>query len=397
MSDDIARKNLKLLLEGLDLPPGAYEKAEQRYQDLGAFFASGNARCAGYNPHISPQGSFRLGTVVRPLGVEDEYDLDVGCRLTTGVSKSTHSQERVKHLVGVDVQTYKTVRGIEKRLEEKRRCWRLSYKDELRFHMDIVPSIPEADERRIELREAIVASVGDRSLAASVAAHAGVVTDKETQNYAVVSPDWKVSNSEGFAIWFESRMLLARNLLENKAVLAKTTIAELPSRSWNSPLQHAIRMLKRHRDFMFRDNDDSKPISVIITTLAARAYQGENDLDSALEGILARMGDELRSTSPRVPNPVNPKEDFADKWAEPKHAAHRLEQNFRLWLQAARADFATVRRAGPRLLIEQAAAKFGAALSPDQVSRVLGLSATTASPSAPSVITTAPSKPWSRA
>ena len=29
---------------------------------------------------------------------------------------------------------------------------------------------------------------------------------------------------------------------------------------------------------MFKDNEESKPISIIITTLSARAYRGEGDI-----------------------------------------------------------------------------------------------------------------------
>jgi hypothetical protein len=396
MSTETATTNLALLLEGLDIPTSAYQKAENRYKDLGEFFSGPMARCAAFNPHIYPQGSFRLGTVVRPLGTDDEYDLDVGCRLTTGITKGLHTQESVKKLLGDDLQTYRRARGIEKTMEEKRRCWRLRYKDDVTFHMDVVPSIPEDDQRRVELREAIVASGGERSLAASVASHTGAVTDNENRNYLVLSPDWRISNSEGYAMWFESRMLLARTLLERQAVLAKTTIADLPSRRWNSPLQEAIRVLKRHRDIMFNDNDDAKPISVIITTLAARAYNGESDLNTVLAGVLARMGDQLGAHAPRVPNPVNPKEDFADKWSEPKYAHLQLERNFHLWLQQARADFAILQQADPELLVEQAAVKFGATLDREHVRKLRGSATQPSAPSRPAIITAPAAKPWSQ-
>lgn len=394
MSTETATTNLALLLEGLDIPTSAYQKAENRYKDLGEFFSGPMARCAAFNPHIYPQGSFRLGTVVRPLGADDEYDLDVGCRLTTGITKVSHTQESVKKLVGDDLQSYRRARGIEKTMEEKRRCWRLRYKDDVTFHMDVVPSIPEDDQRRVELSEAIVASGGERSLAASVASHTGAVTDNENRTYRVLSPDWRISNSEGYAMWFESRMLLARTLLEKRAVLAKTTIADLPSRRWNSPLQEAIRVLKRHRDIMFKDNDDAKPISVIITTLAARAYNGESDLNAVLAGVLARMGDQLQAHAPRVPNPVNPKEDFADKWAEPKYALLQLERNFQLWLQKARADFAILQQADPELLVEQAAVKFGATLDRERVRKLRGIATQPSVPSSSTIITAPAARPW---
>jgi len=88
----------------------------------------------------------------------------------------------------------------------------------------------------------------------------------------------------------------------------------------------------------FRHNPDAQPISIIITTLAARAYQGEADLGDAMERILEQMGNLIHSTRPRVPNPVNPAEDFADKWYTEEGRKKRLEENFHTWLTAAKAD-----------------------------------------------------------
>src|SRR5690625_6274351 len=70
-------------------------------------------------------------------------------------------------------------------------------------------------------------------------------------------------------------------------------------------------------------NTDPKPISIIITTLAARAYRGEANLIDAVRAVPLRMMREINSTEPRVPNPVNPEEDFADKWkSEPELETH---------------------------------------------------------------------------
>ena len=88
---------------------------------------------------------------------------------------------------------------------------------------------------------------------------------------------------------------------------------------------------------MFEGNEDSKPISVIITTLAARAYRGESDLVSALSNILGSMDKYIQPKVPFVPNPVNPAEDFADKWYSEKHARLKLKENFHRWLFQAKA------------------------------------------------------------
>ena len=89
---------------------------------------------------------------------------------------------------------------------------------------------------------------------------------------------------------------------------------------------------------MFADDPEGKPISVIITTLAAAAYLGEQDVASALDTILTNMGSYVRNTRPRVPNPVNPVEDFADKWYDAKYEHLNLERKFWLWLEQAQQE-----------------------------------------------------------
>lgn len=382
--------NLALLLEDLEIPASAYERAHRRYRSLGEFFSSEHAKSAGFSPHIYAQGSFRLGTVVRPLG-GGEYDIDIGCRLRSGITKDNITQRQLKDLVGSDIETYRRREGISQHREEKRRCWRLAYQDDLAFHMDVVPSIPEDVGRRRILQESIQRFGVDAEVAARVALHAGAITDNETANYDRIDRDWKISNSEGFALWFESRMRLASELLETFAARASTTVDRLPHPDWQSPLQDAVRVLKRHRDAMFRDQPDSQPISVIITTLSAQAYRGESDLESALAGILSRMGSFVRDVAPRVPNPVNPEEDFADKWGEAQYANLHLEYNFQYWLGHARADFANLLRAGSQGELKMVLERFGSSPSEDRLARALGGSVV----ARPPTLVEPATKPWS--
>jgi|CXWL01.1.fsa_nt_gi flagellar biosynthesis chaperone FliJ len=320
----------------IDIPESAYEKAERRYKDLGDWFDRKEGKCSACSPYIYSQGSFRLGTVIRPLDDKDEYDLDVGCRLNQGISKTTHTQKYLKELVGADLEEYRKVSRIQNHLDEKHRCWRLQYADEMSFHMDVVPSIPEEARRIQSLQEAMVKNGRDKFLAEEVARFAGAITDNQDRNYELINGEWRISNSEGYAKWFEYRMKLGRTFLERRVVNAKVAkIDDLPARKWKSPLQRCVQILKRHRDIMFKDDLDERPISIIITTLAAEAYQGEDNIESAMQNILSRMGDFVRKQDPRVPNPVNPAEDFADKWAKNR----QLEQNFWNWLQQAQTDF----------------------------------------------------------
>lgn len=387
------------ILLSLDIPESAYEKAEARYKDLGEWFDRDESECSSFSPHIYPQGSFRLGTVVRPLHGRAEYDLDLGCRLRTGITKYTHTQKQLKALVGSDLEDYRTARRIESALEEKNRCWRLQYMDEMSFHIDAVPSIPEDASIKASLQESMIKFGSVKSFADRVTNLAGAITDIRSPDYSRISQGWKISNSEGFALWFEERMKQATDLLQEHALMAKAAkVDDLPARKWKSPLQQAVQILKRHRDVMCEDDIESAPISVIITTLSASAYQGETDAATALERILTDMHLYVRTTVPRVPNPVNPAEDFADKWHDPQYAHLNLEENFWNWLETARNDFKIIAQARDvTYLDEQVQAKFAASIDKDRLQEKLGL-ATINLITRPKmhVVSESPAKLWAR-
>jgi hypothetical protein len=391
MSDKIASAIFEEILEAIEIPPSAVEKAKARYKNLAEWFGRPESRCSKFDPHIYPQGSFRLGTPNK----SDEYDVDFGCRLRKGITKATHSQKTLKELVGDDMKAYRTANKIESPVEEKQRCWRLKYADELAFHLDGVPSIPEESGQHRILEEAMVKAGSARALAQNVAAFAGSITDNTLENYSVIHPHWRISNSEGYALWFNSRVELGISDFEKRALLeARAQVDELPVHSGTSPLQQSVKLLKAHRDVMFAGNRDRQPISVIITTLAAEAYSGESDLPSALNGILRRMRQFVRTTIPRVPNPVNPVEDFADKWYNPKNSHLDLERNFDRWLEQAQIDFAAMAQARDAdFLGEMVEAKLASAINTKRLAERFGPSAVVTSPKIHK-ITEPPPQPW---
>lgn len=375
MKDDRSNAVLISILEKIELPDSAYEKAEKRYKDLGEWFHRPESSCIGYEPHVFPQGSFRLGTAIKP-DAEEEYDLDLSCNLEKRLSKDLITQEQLKHYIGHELELYRQARNIKEDLAEKKRCWRLEYADGLSFHMDIVPCIPEKDTGRQYLKQRMVeASLLDDSLAQRVSELAVSITDNTDPKYNVKTDMWRISNPEGFARWFESRMRTAQAVINEREMNFKASIDSLPYYKWKTPLQKAIQLLKRHRDTMFKDNDDAKPISVIITTLAAKAYNGETDLVSALENILARMGNYVNERAPYVPNPVNPDEDFADKWYSKEHQHLNLRENFDMWLYQARADLKAIcSNENSQLIVEVADRGFAVDLNKGEVEYSLGLS-----------------------
>lgn len=75
---------------------------------------------------------------------------------------------------------------------------------------------------------------------------------------------------------------------QNQILLEKAQVDQVTIFKRKTPMQRCIQLLKQHRNQMFGDYD-SKPISIIITTLAARAYNGELDVEVALINILNKM------------------------------------------------------------------------------------------------------------
>ncbi len=389
-----SRSNLILekILGKIELPEEAYEKAEKRYKDIGIWFHRTGSRCVSFRPHVFSQGSFRLGTAIRPKDKE-EYDLDMGCNLRHGLTKENISQKQLKEIVGYELELYREARNIKESLSEKRRCWRLEYADVLSFHMDVVPCIPEGYHQREILKGRMMRSTRlDESLASSISELAVSITDNKDARYSIITSDWRISNPEGYALWFEARMRTAELYLSQREAVFKMSIDNLPYYRWKTPLQGAIQFLKRHRDTMFKYDEESKPVSVIITTLAAAAYRGESDIISALENILNTMDKFINQAIPYVPNPVNPEEDFADKWYSEEHTHLRLKDNFLRWLIQARSDFEAICSNSSQYILD--AANRGLSINLDKISveQMLGI----ASGVAPAIHKIKPSspRPW---
>jgi hypothetical protein len=110
-------------------------------------------------------------------------------------------------------------------------------------------------------------------------------------------------------------------------------------------------ILKRHRDHTFAGRKEDRPISVIITTLAAHSYNGEETIGEALAVILAGMDKHILWHDNRywIPNPTDPLENFADKWAEHPERATAFAE----WLQKARTEFATAAHSSDRTVITE--------------------------------------------
>lgn len=357
----------------LDIPESYYEKAVERYESLSRHFHRPESVIRNFDPAVYPQGSFRLGTVNRPIIEGEDYDLDLVCRIA--LSKTAQSQKTVKELVGEEVKSYSKKQGFKEEPKDCRRCWTQQYQDEVGFHMDVLPSIPAS--------QAVMEKFAHEGIESRIAREALEITDKTKLSYPIIHPDWNRSNPKGYAMWFENRMDIsgaasrAKKSVYNRSMVKYASIDEVPTYRVKTPLQRCVQLLKRHRDQMFHDDPDGKPISIIITTLAARAYGGEEDLAEALGGILDRIDAYVLSSKPRIENPVDPGEDFADKWNKV------LEDNFWRWLRQAREDFAQLSNPMSEDGLELRTKRAFALSLPDQVKTAC----VTVSVGAPAIVT----------
>jgi len=361
---------LELLIEKLELPSLAYEKANDRYEDLGEWFNREKSLLRENNVHIFPQGSFSLGTAIRPINDDGEYDLDIACKIRNGFNKETHTQKAVKEVVGEELKLYRIAKNIHEPVTTKRRCWRLEYRDNINFHIDIVPAIPANKELKITMLEKMSSINTTREIAERASDLVMSITDDKHENYNSITNDWIISNPEGYRIWFNDQM----NKGEKGIFIEKSAqVDEIPTYNRKTPLQRSIQLLKRHRDIMFGDNE-GKPISIIITTLAAKAYNGETKIHQALNNIIDNMPKFIDQAPPRVSNPVNPEENFADKWSMDEYEHLNLEANFRLWLRQVRVDFDNLLTSGnPKFITKQIKERFSVSLNSDIIQQKLGV------------------------
>ena len=302
--------------EVLDIPESKYIEAKDRYNAVSNWLSADESELKQYSPEIYPQGSFRLGTVIKPLDRE-EYDVDLVCFLSN-ISSSDIAQSELKKNVGDRLKVNGTYKKIL--LPEGRRCWTLDYANE--FHMDILPSIANFDLRA----------------KGGYYRHAILITDQEKIREGGF--EWLGSNPKGYAEWFakcQEKIFKKSRLALMEAAQLKD-IEDIPEYRVRTPLQRTIQLLKRHRDIYFKEKNH-KPISMIVTTLAAQSYvdSEESYLYQALYDILQSMPNYIQRKSGKyyIGNPVNEGENFADKWNE----SPLLAKSFYEWHRVLVADF----------------------------------------------------------
>lgn len=312
---------LEGLSEELEPTPDQKQLARERYEDLGRWLREHAAQTAGRDVEVYPQGSGNLGTTNRnPF--TGEFDIDLVIRVK--YLKSELTQKELNQKANGWLGSYISVRQnsghplAPTELDKGKRAWTLHYGND--FHMDALPVVPD-------LAGELNGSIGDPSW----------LTDKSLVR-------WQPTNPRGFAKWFRS--ISEDEQYERKLELAKQAaveVEELPDDQVKTSLHLTVQLLKRHRDYMFHDDQDGlAPPSAVITALAAHSYQAQvpsgGHLADVVRAVVANMPAYLHWTSSGnlwVPNPACSEENYADRY----EGNPDKEQSLKLWLKQAQDDF----------------------------------------------------------
>lgn len=327
-----AEEFIEKLADSLQIADSRYEEAERSYQSVGKWLGRSASKLAFANPSVSPQGSFALGTVIKPVSEAEEYDIDLIC--VFNVDQNEWTQKALKDALMVELKAYAEAHGMQNP-EPHRRCVRVHYAEGAQFHLDATPAVPDKNRTQFLLE-----NHGIKNEWSSLAV---CITDNEGLLYGYLSRDWPHSNPRGYVRWFRSRMQPAFERSRRAMAMRenKSNVEEIPDYRVQTPLQSAIQLLKRHRDMTYDGEPEHKPISIIITTLAALAYDQETTIQEALFKILFNMERFIkRDVTGRalIQNPTDPLENFADKW----HEHSEREEAFFDWLRSAQTDLVSI-------------------------------------------------------
>ena len=301
-------KLYEILGKQIDISDELFDEAVKEYQRLGKWL---HEQTPDYKLSVYPQGSFALGTVVKPITDQDDYDLDLVCEFEEdyGLSAKELKVDVVKPLL-------KRYRRINGEIEEKRRCWHVEYEEISNFHMDVIPAV---DQWRI-------IDITDRN--------------KDTKEYSFIGSD-----PIGYVNWFFERCkkmtdsMYDTYLRNNNFQVDAADVERIKRYKIKTPLQRAVQILKRHRDIMYEDKpSELKPISIIITTMAGELYQDQENVFDALVAILSGAEEYIKGKKVqgeyKILNPIYSGENFADKWNEhPERAAAYIA-----WIRQAKKD-----------------------------------------------------------
>lgn len=344
-------KTILKIISQLDITPTMYKNAVTKYTSIAGYLENN-----GIEADMYPQGSFALGTVVRPNAKDPNaaYDLDFVCQLRITRNDLTAAElwKKVE-----DILTRSDLYGGKLVIYDK--CLTIEYADvgSAGFSIDIVPAADENEENKMRLHSKCK---NPRLIDTAIA-----IPKHCEKNY-----NWITNNPKGYRAWFEdintpfqdaSRMQYRQMLFEeNQSLYA--SVEEIPEELDRSAMQRIIQILKYHRDIYyskFKNGNDIKPISAIINTIVARisssvlASISIFDLLNYVMGEFAIYAEQQILTQEKfaeryqhknvigrkngkwiIENPANPEDNLADKWNQDAS----IPTHFFTWAKAVKED-----------------------------------------------------------
>lgn len=356
MENSSTRLNdINKLISKLDISASMYKNAVDKYKNIATFLEDNGIKCSFY-----PQGSFSLGTIVRPYrnNKDANYDLDAICQIL--LQKSQTTPKAIKEQIE---NQFESNALYAEKLTKYDKCCTISYaeKDGFAFSIDIVSAV---DEDEILKNHLMQSCEYPQFINTTIA-----IPSKINNQY-----NWATNNPKGYKAWFDqinspfliANPLVSRNeiFMENRSIFA--SIEDIPYELERSALQRVIQIFKRHRDLYFskRQNGDKlKPNSAIITTLVTNiAKNAQHDLNiiDLLKYVLMYL--ELYSHKQNlsfneftkiygvhniikrdndkwiIENPVNPRDNLADSW----NNDFQIPKAFFEWIKIVSADFSNL-------------------------------------------------------
>ena len=286
----------------LSLSEAQYQKIESRYKQLQKILdVTDNPLLK--DAHIFIQGSMRLKTTIKPApGAPEELDtIDADAIIWLPHAQGAKAQE----VLEIIEERFQKGSRVQANIKQLRRGIRIIYADEdPGFHIDVTPARAIRGNPQDN---------GEGNLE---------VPDRET--------GWKASSPIPYANWLEKASQQFISFAESQHLSCEAATQEpLPHYQdylEDNPLRATIKLLKRHRDewAIRTKNEKYRPISAIITTLAALAYleiveepqsTPLRPLDAIIR-IVQKMTKfiDVRGSEYFVCNPEDPGENFAEKW-----------------------------------------------------------------------------------
>jgi hypothetical protein len=268
-----------LLIEtakALQLPIYLDAEVRQHYEALARFL--GDTGLVQWRTSLYAQGSFRIGTVIRPKGT-DEFDLDFVCEIDFGQEVDP---EIVFEIVARAIESSPVYGPKSTRMK---RCIRIQFANNC--HVDIVPAVPES-----AFGESIC------------------IPDRDGETWT-----WRSTNPKGYVRWFQSLGLYRTYMEKAASIEPLPTPQELTDKN---SLQVSVQLLKRSHQHLVLDSALRTP-SIVLTTIAGHAIAGFDSLISSMSTLAHVLPNQYAasSTPVHIQHPAHD-ETISEKWNRPE-------------------------------------------------------------------------------